>query len=447
MKPGMRGHLVGIGGVSMSALAEVLKAMGMEIRGSDERESATVEDLREKGIKVYFGHSAANVEGADFVVRTSAAKDSNPEILEARRRGIPVFERTQAWGAIMMKYKNAVCVSGTHGKTTATSMVTHILMAADTDPTVMIGGYLRLLNSGYRTGEGDTIVLESCEYCNSFLSLLPTIAVILNIDNDHLDFFNGIEDIKKSFSKFAELVPDWGCVAANIDDENTMSALTGINKKVATFGLSEAADMRAVNINTGKIVSFDMLYKGSFVSHIDLCVHGRHNIYNALAAALAATELGIKPEYIKAGLESFTGAGRRLEYKGSLNGADIYDDYAHHPTELHALLQAVSAMGYSRILCVFQPHTYSRTKALFEEFVNELRFPDKVFLADIYAAREKNTIGISSKELAERIENAVYCADFDKLAEMVKKEARPGDIVLTVGAGDIYKIGEKLLDY
>ncbi len=445
MKPGMKGHLVGIGGVSMSALAETLKAAGIEIRGSDERESAAVDRLRDKGIPVYLGHSAENVKGADFVVRTAAAKDSNPEVMAARELGVPVFERTQAWGAIMMKYKNAVCVAGTHGKTTTTSMVTHILMAAGRDPTVMIGGYLPLIGSGCRTGEGEDIVLEACEYCNSFLSFSPTVAVILNVDADHLDFFTGIDEIKSSFRRFAELVPDAGCVVANLDDENTMAALEGTAKRVVTFGLSGKADIRAVNVDLGRTASCDMLHRGAFLTHAELRIGGRHNIYNALAAAAAALELGVGPEHIRAGLESFGGAGRRLEYKGRCNGADVYDDYAHHPRELRALLQTAAGMGYARIICVFQPHTYSRTKALLEDFISELRLPDKVYLAEIYAAREKNTVGISSKELADRIEGAVYCPDFDGLAAMLEKEARPGDMIITVGAGDIYKVGEKII--
>jgi UDP-N-acetylmuramate--alanine ligase len=445
MKPGMTGHLVGIGGVSMSALAEVLRAMGLSIRGSDAMESPTVLDLREKGIKVFNGHSAGNIEGADFIVRTAAAKDINPEIAAAREAGLPVFERTQAWGAIMARYKNSVCVSGTHGKTTTTSMITHIFMAAEKDPTVMIGGYLPLIESSHRTGEGDTIILESCEYCNSFLSLLPTAAVILNVDEDHLDFFKDLDDIKRSFRKFAELVPPSGFVVANFDDKNTMSTLEGIDKRLVTFGFSEGCDYRAININLGRRVSFDVLHKGEFLLHLDLKISGRHNVYNALAATAAGTELNIAPKHIKMGLEAFTGAGRRLEYKGSFNGAEIYDDYAHHPTEIEALLQCVLSMGFKRILCVFQPHTYSRTKALFDDFVRVLKIPYKVFLAEIYAAREQNTIGISSEQLADKIEGSIYSPDSNELKELVKKEARPGDIIITVGAGDIYKVGERLL--
>jgi UDP-N-acetylmuramate--alanine ligase len=319
-------------------------------------------------------------------------------------------------------------------------------MAAEKDPTVMIGGYLPLIESSYRTGEGDTIILESCEYCNSFLSFLPTVAVILNVDEDHLDFFKDLDDIKRSFRKFAELVPDSGCVIANYDDKNTMSTLEGIGKRVIPYGLSEGADFCADNLNIGKTLSFDVLHKGAFLLHLDLKISGKHNIYNALAAVAAGTELNIAPEFIKSGLESFKGAGRRLEYKGSFNNIDVYDDYAHHPTELNALLQGVLNMGYKRILCVFQPHTYTRTKALFDDFIKVLKIPDKVFLAEIYAAREQNTIGISSKQLSDRIEGSVYSPDFNELASLVKKEARPGDVVITVGAGDIYKVGEKLLD-
>ena len=333
--PGKRAHLAGIGGVSMSPLAEVLHSMGLSVQGSDMNDSPAVEHLRALGIPVAIGHAADNLGDADFVIRTAAIHDDNPEISGAVARGIPVFERAQAWGAIMHGYRNALCISGTHGKTTTTSMATHIFMAADTDPTVMIGGTLPLLHSGYRVGHGDTIIAESCEYCNSFLSFFPTVAVILNVEADHLDFFKDLHDVEHSF--------------------------------------------------------------------------------------------------------------RRFEKKGSYHGADVYDDYAHHPGELHALLTMAKALPYRRIVCAFQPHTYTRTKALFEEFVQELKLPDVLILAEIYAAREQNDIGISSNDLARRIPGAIYCPTLDKVTEALRAAAQPGDLIITVGAGDIYKAGEKLL--
>lgn len=448
MQPGRKGHLIGIGGVSMSPLAEVLSGMGMIIRGSDMRNSEKVENLRRKGIEIDIGHSPDNIdEDTDFVVRTAAVHDENPEIVAARRMGIPVFERTQAWGAIMKDYKNAICISGTHGKTTTTSMTTHILMAAEKDPTVMIGGTLPLLKAGHRVGNGDTIILEACEYYNSFLSFSPTVAVILNIEADHLDFFKDIEDIKASFRRFAELVPEHGFIVANIEDKNTMEAIKGVERQVVTFGMTDKADVYAGEvISRGAQSEFDVYYKGGFFQHISLRVPGLHNVKNALAATAAAICVGISPNAIKYGLAGFTGAGRRFEFKGKFNGADIYDDYAHHPGELKALLDAVEPLGYKRIITVFQPHTYTRTNALFDDFVEQLRRPDLTFLAEIYAAREKNTLGISSADLAREIPNSMYFPTFDELEKSLRWTASPGDLILTVGAGDVYTIGERLVN-
>ena len=444
--PGSKGHLIGIGGVSMSPLAEVLLRRGVIVSGSDIAESGTVRHLRSLGIDVKIGHKPENIVGVDFVVRTAAAHDDNPEIVEARKLGIPVFERAQAWGFIMQNYENALCISGTHGKTTTTSMATHIFMEAQKDPTVMIGGTLPLLHSGYRVGKGDTIILESCEYYNSFHSFCPTVAVILDVEADHLDFFKDLEDIKRSFRDFAALVPDDGYVVANIDDPNTMDALKGIDRRIVTFGLSEKADMRGVNIRTeeGKTY-FSVLKHGVPYTDLVLNVPGQHNVLNALAACTAASLLGVSPEAIARGLAGFTGAQRRFEFKGTFNGARIYDDYAHHPGELHALLSAVSSLGYKRTIVAFQPHTFTRTKALFDDFVQELCAPDLVFLTEIYAAREKNTIGISSKDLADRIPGSVFCSSFDELEEKLRETAAPGDIILTVGAGNIYVVGENLV--
>ena len=444
MQPGKVGHLIGIGGVSMSPLAEVLKSMGLTVRGSDMQLSEAVESLREKGIPVEIGQREENVAGADFIVRTAAARDDNPEVKAARERGIPLFERTQAWGAIMQCYRNGVCVAGTHGKTTTTSMLTHICMAGGLDPTVMIGGTLPLLGSGYRLGKGETIILESCEYYNSYHSFSPTIAVILDIDDDHLDFFGNLENIKASFRTFAELVPAEGLVVANADDANTVSALAGLERPVCTFGFSPEADVRPENLSFGKGAEFDVLYRGERWGHICLQIPGRHNVLNALAACAVAIRLGVSPEDTARGLESFRGAGRRIEFKGSVNGADIYDDYAHHPSEFAALMQAVKQMPYRRVLAVFQPHTYTRTQQHFDDFVKVLSLPDKVWLAEIYAAREKNTLGISSADLAAKIPGAVFLPDFAAIAESIRAEARPGDMILTVGAGDVYRIGEML---
>ena len=449
MSPGRKGHLIGIGGVSMSSLAEVLRGMGITITGSDMNENnPNVIALMKKNIPVYIGHKAENIEAdVDFVVRTAAVHDDNPEIVRAHEAGIPVFERTQAWGAISKDYSNALCISGTHGKTTTTSMCTHILMASDKDPTVMIGGTLPLLKAGHRVGSGNTIIMEACEYYNSFLSFHPTIAVILNIEADHLDFFKDLDDIKKSFRTFAERTPETGTVVANFDDENTMDTLRGIERNVLTFGLTPEADVYAANIEfKGASSSFDIYYKGRLFTDVTLHVPGMHNVKNALAATAACISLGVRPYSVKYGLAGFNGAGRRFEFKGKFNGADIYDDYAHHPSELKALLDTVEMLNYKRSVVVFQPHTYSRTAALFNDFVEQLRRPDVLLLAEIFAARETNTIGISSGDLAREVGRASFIPSFESVENALRAIARPGDIILTVGAGDVFKIGENIAE-
>ena len=447
MSPGRKGHLIGIGGVSMSSLAEVLQGMGITITGSDINDTLNVKGVRSHGIEVFIGHRAENIgDDVEFVVRTAAVHDDNPEIAAARERGIPVFERTQAWGAISRDYNNALCISGTHGKTTTTSMCTHILMAADKDPTVMIGGTLPLLNAGHRVGHGNTIVMEACEYYNSFLSFHPTVAVVLNIEEDHLDFFKDIEDIKNSFRQFASRVPEDGCIVANADDANTMDAIKGLDRRVITFGLTPDADVYAENIRfVDTNAEFDIMYKGRLFTDVTLHVPGMHNVKNALAATAACICLGVRPLAVKYGLAGFNGAGRRFEFKGKFNGAEVYDDYAHHPGELKALLDTVESLHYQRVILAFQPHTYSRTEALFDDFVKQLKRPDVLMLAEIFAAREKNTIGISSADLAEKVEGSFFYPTFDELEAALRVSARPGDIILTVGAGDIYKVGESLV--
>ena len=448
IKPGKRAHLVGIGGVSMSPLGEVLKGRGVVVTGSDMHESAAVDHLRSLGIPVMIGHLPESVVGADCVIRTAAVHDDNPEIAAALAAGIPVFERAQAWGAIMQHYRNALCVAGTHGKTTTTSMCTHIFLAAGKDPSVMIGGTLPVLGAGHRVGHGDTIIAESCEYCNSFLSFAPTVAVILNVEEDHLDFFKDIHDIQHSFRSFAQLVPeDRGWVVVNGDNDHAMEAVQDCGREILVFSRDgERADCRAQNVTWERgLPRFDILIHGEKYAHVELRVGGEHNISNALAAACAAWALGIPGSAVEEGLESFTGAGRRFEKKGEYHGAMVYDDYAHHPDELHALLTMVKKLGYQRIICAFQPHTYTRTAALFDHFVEQLKLADVAVLAEIYGAREQNTLGISSKDLAEKIPEAVYCPTLEAVTETLREMAQPGDLILTVGAGDIYLAGEALV--
>ena len=443
--PGKRAHLVGVGGVSMSPLAQVLHGAGVVVTGSDMHESAEVAHLRTLGIPVTIGHLPESVAGADCVIRTAAVHDDNPEIAAARAAGIPVFERAQAWGALMRHYENALCVAGTHGKTTTTSMCAHIFLAAQRDPSIMIGGVLPALGAGHRVGHGDTIILESCEYCNSFLSFFPTVAVILNVDADHLDFFKDLEDVKRSFRRFAELVPETGFVVADRDDANTMDALSGLDRPTVTFGLEEG-DVHAANLTWhGGFADFDAIVNGQPYAHISLSVPGVHNVRNALAACAAARCLNVPAAAVEEGLRAFHGAGRRFEKKGEFHGAMVYDDYAHHPHELQALLTTAKGLGYRRVICAFQPHTYSRTHELFHDFVEVLKVPDITLLAEIYAARETNTLGISSNDLALEIPGSIYCPTLADVTRQLRRLAQPGDLILTVGAGDIYLAGEALL--
>ena len=438
--PGKHVHLVGIGGVSMRPLGLVLQGMGITVTGSDMNSSVSTDELIAKGIRVSIGHEAGNIAGADCIIRTAAAHNDNPEIAAAHRQGIPLFERAQAWGVIMQAYKNAICIAGTHGKTTTTSMVTHVMMEAKADPTVMIGGYLPLLRAGHRVGEGDTIIMESCEYCDSFLNFYPSLAVILNIEADHLDYFKDLADVQKSFRKFAQLASQG--ILANGDDPHVIKTLEGM--EYVTFGFGKGNRVRAESISADWR-HFDIICDGTFYCHLDLSVIGKHNALNALAAAGTAWMLGVPAEAVSAGLATFTGAQRRMQFKGKYNGAEIYDDYAHHPDELAATIEAVRTMAPKRLVLAFQPHTYTRTKALFDEFVRELKKADVLILAEIYAARERNTTGISSRDLAQQVPGSIYCETLPQVTQCLAQVIREGDVVLTVGAGDIFTAGEALL--
>lgn len=442
LKPGKRVHLVGAGGVSMSALAEVLFGKGLLVTGSDRNRSEATDRLCRLGIPVTIGEDPSVLEKCDAVIRTAAAKEDNPEIQAARQLGKPLLERAAAWGAIMREYRHAVCFAGTHGKTTTTGMFTHIAIAAGLNPTVMMGGSLPLLGAGHRVGSDDMIILESCEYCNSFHHFFPTIPIVLNIESDHLDFFDSLDDIIQSFRLFAELSPPGAKRIGNGDDCNVRTALKG-QENIIWFGKS--GEITAANSSAERgCFSFDILAKGQFYAHAALRVPGEHNLSNALGAAAAAYALNLPGEAVGRGLSGFTGAGRRMEYKGQINGADIYDDYAHHPTEIAATLKAARAMGYQRLLCVFQPHTYTRTKGFFKEFCEALADCDVLYLAKIYAARESDNGGISSDMLADAIPGARSFSNFDALAVALRETAREGDIILTAGAGDIYKVAERL---
>ncbi|MDP4108858.1 MAG: UDP-N-acetylmuramate--L-alanine ligase [Bacillota bacterium] len=442
-----RVHLTGVGGVSMSALAEMLLSMGACVSGTDREDSEVLKRLKSLGADIRVGHSPEAVEGASVLVRTAAVHDDNPEIIRAKELRIPVLERSYAWGVIMRRYEHVLCISGTHGKTTTTSMAAHIAVNAGIDPSVMVGGSLPLIGGGtLRIGKRNLFIAEACEYCNSFLNFYPTVAVILNIEPDHLDFFKDIDSIISSFRKFAMLTPENGVVVVNADDKNAMRAVEGIPRRIITFGLSENAEIRAEAISEQNgYFSFDVLQGGKKYSSVTLSVPGRHNMINALACAAACCHAKIPGQVFASGLSEFFGAGRRFERKGKVNGALLVDDYAHHPSEMRATLDAAFSMGYSRVICLFQPHTYTRTKAFMNEFAKELKRCDLVYLLDIYAAREQPDGVTSSELLASKIENAVYCPDFETAVRKIRENAREGDIILSMGAGSVSKVPDLLL--
>ena len=439
----------------MSGLAEILMDEGFTISGSDSKESELTEHLRSRGAFVSIGQRAENIAAADeaggavdAVVYTAAIHPDNPEFQAAQQAGIPMMSRAVLLGEMMRNYKEAIAVSGTHGKTTTTSMLSEIFLAAKADPTISVGGILPSIGGNIRVGGPEFFITEACEYTNSFLEFFPTMALILNIEEDHLDFFKDLADIEHSFHAFADLVPQRGYIISNADDAGARDSVKGLQHPVFTFAVQDrTADCVADNVSffDGCPV-FDVVIHGEVYAHVELKIPGKHNILNTLAAASAAYVLGLPGEAVSRGLETFHGAGRRMEHKGTYHGAEVYDDYAHHPGELHALLTTARTMGYQRVICAFQPHTYSRTKALFSQFVEELKLPDVTVLAEIYAAREQNDIGISSQDLAREIPGAIYCSSLEKVTDTLASLAQPGDLILTVGAGDIFRAGEKLLE-
>jgi len=439
---------IGIGGISMSALAHILKNDGYSVAGSDFKESDTVKELIASGIPVAVGHRAENVENAGLVVYTAAIKEDNPELCRARELGIPAIERAVLLGAMMKGYKYPVAVSGTHGKTTATSMLSHVLCEASLDPTILVGGVLPLIGGNFRDGGKEFFVTEACEYCGSFLKFYPIYSIILNIEEDHLDYFKDIDDIIDCFSQFVAKTPEGGAVIANFDDEDVIKAVKNSPAKVVSYALNcKECDFTVNNLSFDEngYSSFDVLYRGELYITVKLSVPGLHNVSNALAVIAASTLLGVEKEGIQKGLLSYKGTNRRFEYKGTVNGAKIYDDYAHHPTEIKATLAAAKATGAARVRCVFQPHTYTRTFALKDDFAKSFYDCDDLIITDIFAAREPDTGLIHACDLAEAIEGAKYIKDFADIEKYFKETACEGDIIFTMGAGDIYKVGENIV--
>ena len=445
-------HFIGIGGISMSGLAEILLEEGFHISGSDAKESALTDALEKKGAQIYYGQRASNIsDSTDVVVYTAAIHPDNPEFARAKELGIPMLTRAELLGQIMRNYDTPIAVAGTHGKTTTTSMLSHILLKGDCDPTISVGGILPAIGGNIRVGQSETFLTEACEYTNSFLSFFPKISIILNMDADHLDFFKDIDDIRRSFRRFAELLPADGTLIINADTPEYQSITEGLSCQVITYGLENNADYTASDITYDEFghASFNVRYKGSDLGRCSLKVPGSHNVSNALSAVAAGRLLNLPWEVIAEGLLSFTGTDRRFQYKGTVGGVTIIDDYAHHPTEIEATLKAAANYPHRKVWCVFQPHTYTRTKALLPEFAQALTLADHVVLADIYAARETDTLGISSEDLADRIRElgtpCEYFPTFDEIENFLLENCTQGDLLITMGAGDIVNIGEQLL--
>ena len=445
-------YFIGIGGISMSGLAEILASRGHQVSGTDVKETAVTKHLQSLGIHINFGHRAENItDDITLVVYTAAIHDDNPELRAAHEKGIRVTDRAHLLGQIMDEYHDSVAVSGTHGKTTTTSMVSEILLAAEKDPTITVGGILPTIGSNLRIGGSPYFVAEACEYFDSFLQFNPFVAIILNVESDHLDYFKTLENIRRSFHAFAQRVPDNGLLVISEKIDNVEELTNGLTCHVETFGLSEKANWRAENIvhEADGRNSFDVYHNGAFFTTIHLHIPGEHNITNALAAIGASAFLGAAPEDCVKGLHHYTGTERRFQLKGKKDGITVIDDYAHHPTEIKAALAAAQNVQHNTTWCVFQPHTYTRTKAFMDEFAKALSMADEVILADIYAARETDTLGVSSRDLAEKIEElgtkAVYLPSFDEIETFILENCLHGDLLITMGAGDIVKVGEKLL--
>lgn len=441
-------HMVGIGGTSMSGVAEIILNMGYKVTGSDMTISPVTDRLEKTGIKIYKGHDAKNVENAGLVVYTAAINKNNPELVHAKELNIPMMERSEFLGEITKLYNKTISICGTHGKTTTTSMVSLAFLEAGKDPTVQVGADIKGLNNlNYRVGNSPYFVLESCEYVRSFLKFHPQTVTLLNIEEDHLDYYKDLDDIKSAFREFVLSVPETGYVIVNIDSENCMDVVKDLKCKVITFGIeNKNADFYAENIkiNDNGCYSFDVHFNNKNYP-IQLSVLGYHNIYDALAAIATSITHDVPIENIQKALINFTGASRRFEYVGMINGAKIYDDYAHHPTEIKATIKAATKIKYNKMWVVFQPHTYTRTKALFNEFANAFDNVDNLILVDIYAAREIDDGSVSSKMLADEINkkhnNCTYISTIDEAAQYLKEHAHANDLILTIGAGTVTKIG------
>lgn len=442
LKEVKRIHFIGIGGSGMCPLAEILHKEGYQLSGSDNNETDTLNRIKSLGIPVTMGQKAENIEGAEMIIYTAALLPDNPELVAAKASGIPTFDRSKLLGAITRIYTNSICICGTHGKTTSCSMATQVLIEAGFDPTAVIGGKLPLTGSNGIVGHSEHMVCESCEFVDTFLDLTPDVAVILNVDEDHLDYFKTFENLKNSFVKFASMATK--VIVYNGDDDNTVEVVNRAKeicgKPIISFGLKEGNDYRALNItNENEYESFDVEYKGNILGRVKLSIPGKHNIFNSLAVIAASMYSGVTFESCVNGIADFTGAGRRFEKLAEINGITIIDDYAHHPLELEVTLKTAMNMNFGKVYAVFQPFTYSRTAILFDDFVRVLSLPDQCIMTEIMGSREVNTYNIYTSQLAEKIPGSVWFNTFEEVADYAVSHAEPGDCIITLGCGDIYK--------
>ena len=445
-------HMIGIGGISMSGIAEILLNWGFSVSGSNNVDSEILHTLEDAGIKIFIGHNAENVVGADCVVYTAAINKDNPELVHAKELGIPVIERSDFLGELTRCYENTIAISGTHGKTTTTSLVSLCFIEAMRDPSIQVGAIIKDLDGNYRVGNSENFIIEACEYVESFLKFSPKSEIILNIDNDHLDYYKNIENVKKAFIKYVQLLPEDGHLVINADDNNCLDLPIYSKAPCIKYGIeNDDVDFIAKNIkfNDNGFPEFDVYKYNEFYEHIELSIPGKHNVLNALACIALCDAYGISKKDIKTALKKFTGADRRFEYKGTVNGAEVYDDYGHHPTEVMATAKALKNKHFNKSWVVFQPHTYSRTFNLLNDFANALLSFDNIIVTDIYAARETNTYNISSKDLVNEIiklgKPAKYISSLEDCVTYLKENVKPNDIVLTLGAGTVTKIGPMLV--
>ncbi len=437
-------HMIGIGGSGMCPIAELLLSRGYKVTGSDRNDNANVKYLKSLGITVYNQHNSDNINGADLVAFSAAVPTDNPEMLAADALSIPKMERSELLGAITRCYDNVIGVSGTHGKTTVSSMITQILLLNKQNPNAVIGGKLPIANSSCVVGESETLVCESCEFVDSFLQFSPDITVLLNIDDDHMDYFGTMENLENSFKKFVSMGK---LCYANGDDNRVKNVISNINSEVVTYGFNADNDFYPQNITAGKYgFCFDVVHKGEYVGHLKMHAPGKHNIYNGLVSFAVCYQMGVAADGIADALAKFTGAGRRFEFIGEAKGITVVDDYAHHPTEMSATLAAAKTLDYKKVIVVFQPYTYSRVALLRDGMIESLSIADKVFMTPIVAAREENIYGVKSEDVTDAIPNAEVVADYDTLAQKMIDSAESGDLIITMGAGDIYKVAHIVLE-